>query len=215
MEANQRPVADAVPGGRSARTAPRLEKLMATAAGLMATKGFSDTSIRDVAQASGLSLGGLYYYFKNKEDLLFLIQEKTFSSLLELQEGVLATESDPRRRLERLVRNHLEHFTSHFNELKVCTFELETLQGERFSQVESLRKRYFHCLEQVVAALMGAPAGSPAVRRRTLFLFGMLNWIFMWYDPDRDGSPEDVSRDMVDMVINGLAGAGPGKLMVD
>ncbi len=215
MEANREATTTSMPGGRSPRTAPRFEKLIATAASLMAQRGYSNTSIRDVAQATGLSLGGLYYYFKNKEDLLFLIQEKTFGSLLELQEAVLESEQEPHRRLELLVRNHLEYFTTHFHELKVCTFELETLQGERFAIISDLRKRYYRCLEQVVADLEGVPAATAGrnnrVRHRTLFIFGMLNWIFMWYSPDRDGAAGDVGREMVDMVMNGLGAGAQGE----
>ncbi len=215
MDANREVTTTPMPGSKSPRTAPRFEKLMATAAALMASHGFSDTSIRDVAQATGLSLGGLYYYFQNKEDLLFLIQEKTFSSLLELQENALENEPDPRRGLELLVCNHLEHFTTHFNELKVCTFELETLQGERFKIISNLRKRYFHTVEKVVAALenvdLSATTGDNRVRHRTLFIFGMLNWIFMWYNPARDGSPELVGQDMVELVLHGLGGNYSGE----
>ncbi len=197
-------------GGATARTAPKLERLLAAAAGLMATRGFSDTSIRHVASETGFSLGGMYYYFRNKEDLLFLIQETTFRSLLSLQEAALAEGGTAEERLRRLIRGHLAYFASHFNELKVCTFELESLVGERFAQVAELRRRYFACLARIVAELTGEDVELP-VRHRALFVFGMLNWIFMWYDPARDGSVEGLGDEMVDLVLNGLAAGKDGE----
>ncbi len=199
-------------GGQTSRTAPKLDRLLTVSAELMARRGFSQTSIRDVATASGLSLGGMYYYFKNKEDLLFLIQEKTFGSLLELQEKTVAAGGTTEERLRRLVKNHLAYFISHFNELKVCTFELESLQGERFENIAQLRRRYYLCMAQVVGEMTGVPAdqveNDRQVRHRTLFIFGILNWVFMWYDPDKDDPAEALGEEMVAMVMNGLTGEG-------
>jgi AcrR family transcriptional regulator len=195
-------------GGQTSRTAPKLDRLLSAASSLMAARGFSQTSIRDVAAETGFSLGGLYYYFKNKEDLLFLIQEKTFGALLELQEKTVAAGGTAEERLHRLVKNHLAYFLSHFSELKVCTFELESLQGERYENIAQLRRRYFLCMARVVGEMDGVPADKVEhhreVRHRTLFIFGMLNWVFMWYDPDKDAPVDRLGQEMVDMVMNGL-----------
>lgn len=202
-------------GGRTSRTAPTLDRLLTASAELMATRGFGQTSIRDVATATGMSLGGMYYYFKNKEDLLFLIQEKTFGSLLEIQEKTVAAGGSATDLLDRLIKNHLAYFISHFNELKVCTFELESLRGERYENVAQLRRRYFLCMARVVGELNGVAADEaehhPRVRHRTLFIFGMLNWVFMWYDPERDNSVEALGDEMVSLVLDGLNGEPPAQ----
>lgn len=195
-------------GGATARTAPKLEKLLAAAAGLMAAQGYSETSIRDVAAETGFSLGGMYYYFRSKEDLLFQIQSNTFSSLLVLQERSLAAGGTPAERLRRLVHNHLTWFVSHFSELKVCTFELESLAGDHYEHVAALRRRYFALVAGVVGELTGDP-DETRVRHRALFVFGMLNWIFMWYDPARDQPVERLGNEMVDLLLGGLTTSAP------
>ena len=197
-------------GGQTSRTAPKLERLLSSSAGLMARRGFSQTSIRDVANETGFSLGGMYYYFKSKEDLLYLIQEKTFSSLLEIQEAAVAQGGSAEERLRRLIGNHLSYFLSHFNELKVCTFELESLQDERYERIAVLRRRYFACMAHAVAEVTGSPESAPDVRHKTLFVFGMLNWIFMWFDPERDEPVSQLGDEMVDMVLNGLSDGKDG-----
>jgi len=202
----------AASGGQTSRTAAKLDRLLSASAALMAKRGFSQTSIRDVATATGFSLGGMYYYFKNKEDLLFLIQEKTFGGLLALQEEAVAEGGTADERLHRLVTNHLAYFISHFNELKLCTFELESLQGERFENIAALRRRYYLCMAQVVGEINGVSADQVEhdrqVRHRTLFIFGMLNWVFMWYDPEKDDPTGTLGDEMVAMVMNGLSGKG-------
>jgi hypothetical protein len=49
-------------------------------------------------------------------------------------------------------------------------------------------------------------AESKEARHATLFVFGMLNWVFMWYTPERYGSVEQLGEEMLDLVLNGLRG---------
>ena len=79
----------------AARSEQKLELLLTAAASLMAQQGYGQTSIRNVAAKTGFSLAGLYYYFKNKEYLLYQIQRRTFSLLLATQERSLANGGDP------------------------------------------------------------------------------------------------------------------------
>jgi AcrR family transcriptional regulator len=186
----------------------KLEQLLAGAAGLMARMGYSQTSIRDVSRETGFSLAGMYYYFDSKEDLLYQIQRRTFTSLLEGQEEELAGDrATPEEKLRLLVGKHLSYFTKHFNELKVCTLELHSLEGERYQEIQTLRRRYFDLTADVVAEVMGVSKGKEdrRVRHATLFIFGMLNWIFMWFDPERDGPVEELGEEMMRLVLHGLA----------
>lgn len=197
----------------AARAEQKLELLLSAAAGLMARQGYAETSIRNVAAETGFSLAGMYYYFKNKEDLLYQIQLRTFASLLSAQERVLAEGGDPEEKLRRLVHGHLDFFTSHASELKVCTFELQSLQGERYQAVERLRRRYFRRVAEVIGAILGVSGPTAltdrTVRHHTLFVFGMLNWIFMWYEPERDGSVGELGDEMLALVLAGLRGDTP------
>jgi len=61
----------------------RLDHLLARAARVFADKGYHPTTMRDLSAASGMSLAGMYYYVRGKEDLLALIQERCFTQVLE------------------------------------------------------------------------------------------------------------------------------------
>lgn len=193
------------------RSGPRLELILSSAATLMARNGYGQTSIRDVARETGLSLAGMYYYFKSKEDLLYKIQHRTFASLLEEQEEVVSGVTDARERLRRLIRNHLSFYTRHFNEMKICTFELHSLTENRYRDVEELRRRYFRITAGIVGEILDGDGHSgdreAEARHYTLFIFGMLNWIFMWFDPERDAPLEDLSDRLIHLALHGLSGS--------
>lgn len=191
-----------------AGTAQRRERVLETVAALIAEKGYEATSMRDVSEALGVSPAGLYYHFKSKEDLLYQIQFRTFDALLKKQEAIAAMPGTAEERFRRLMHGHLAFFLSHPNELKVCTYEMESLDGALFDTVEALRRRYYHLFSASVSALMGggdSPAETtPRSRHAALFVFGMLNWIFMWYDSARHGTVECIGDEMIDLALNGL-----------
>lgn len=211
-----RKTAAPAPGPRLARasTQKKLDELLTVAAALIARKGFEATSMRDLGKAIEVSLAGLYHYFSSKEDLLFQLQYRTFTALLEAQQEVAAAPGTPEERLARLITGHLTFYEQHTNELKACTFELESLSGEPYQTVEAIRRRYYRMMTGVVASVMdGASSTGKETRKSrhaTLFIFGMLNWIFTWYEPSRHGTVEQIGREMLDLVSNGLRRTKPG-----
>ncbi len=198
------------PVRRRERTEENMERLLSAAADLMARQGYDKTSIRDVGREAGFSLAGMYYYFRSKEELLYRIQDRTFGLLLAQQERLAADGGTPEERFRRLVCSHLSYLSTHRDELKVCTFELESLKGEYYAKIEKLRRRYFKLMAQLVGDLLGASGRTGVdardIRHSTLFVFGMLNWALMWFDPRRDSPTGELGEKMVGMVLDGLRG---------
>jgi AcrR family transcriptional regulator len=203
------PIDDIRPSGLvRASSQKKLERLLKKAAALIAKNGFDAMTMRDLSTALGTSLAGLYHYFASKEDLLFQLQYRSFAALLEQQEQIAAEPGTPEERLARLVTGHLLFYSQHTNELKVCTFEMESLGPKPFKIVEEIRRRYYKLMATVVAQVIDGPS-APAKETRqsrhaSLYIFGMLNWIFMWYDPSRYGTVEKIGQEMLELVLNGL-----------
>ena len=191
-----------------AATQRKLDRLLMKAAGLIAEKGFAAMSMRDLQASLGVSLAGLYHYFSSKDDLLFQLQHRTFSALYEQQERIAAEPGTPEARFRRLLTGHLQFYAKHAAELKSCTFELESLKGQPYRIVEEIRRRYYRLMTAVIAEVVDGPAASARetreIRHATLFVFGMLNWVYTWYERPRHGSVEEIGREMWELVLNGL-----------
>jgi TetR/AcrR family transcriptional regulator, cholesterol catabolism regulator len=173
-----------------------------SAAEVFAERGFDRASIRDVAKATGLSLAGLYYYYKGKEEILFDIQREAFTTLLDAHAEALAGVRDPEQKLRRVVDAHLAFFASHIAAMKVMSRESEQLEGEHAEQVGELRRRYVRLVRGIVEELKPraeVPAGVGA-----FLLFGMMNWVYTWYDEKRDGSPAAIARAVQEIFLKGL-----------
>ena len=189
-------------------TQHKADLLLKAAAAIIAEKGFEATAIRDVGRRLEVSLGGMYYYFASKDDLLFQIQHRTFEALLEAQEQAQAAAGVPLERLRRILIGHLAFFERHPNEMKICTYELESLKGELYDRVLAVRRRYYRLMADVVAELLAGSSKkareSARSRHVTLFIFGMLNWSFTWYRASKDGPIEALAEEMLDLIQNGV-----------
>jgi AcrR family transcriptional regulator len=183
----------------------RYEQILKVAAKVFFDRGFDRASIRDIARDSGMSLAGLYYYFRSKEELLFLIQEQVFSDLLAGAKDRLDGETDPVKRIELFIGHHMGFFVRNITEMKVLSHEYERLEGEHHARIAALRREYYGFAEgHVDAALKARNRKGVNARIASLSLLGMMNWLYTWYRPNRDGTPEDVAAQMARLYLRGL-----------
>lgn len=181
----------------------KLQRILKEASAVFADKGYHKASIRDISAATGISLSGLYYYFRSKEELLFLIQSHCFETILEQLREDLRDVSDPGERLHILIRNHLGFFAGNMREMKVLSHEGETLEGEFGTHVLGQKREYAEIVQDILAGL--APdRGAADLRVATFSLFGMMNWIYTWYRPDRDVDVERLTRQMSHIFLRGF-----------
>jgi TetR/AcrR family transcriptional repressor of nem operon len=77
---------------------------------LFSVKGYFNTSIADIVNATGLTKGGLYGHFRNKEDIWYAVYDECVKIWRRVVfEGVREI-SDPLARLERVIENHLKNY---------------------------------------------------------------------------------------------------------
>jgi AcrR family transcriptional regulator len=165
----------------------KLQQILKAAAKIFAAKGFHRTSVRDIARATKMSLAGLYYYFTTKEELLYLIQERCFVTLLQRWERAATGEMDVRTRIRLFAENHLSFFCHNMQEMKVMAHEDESLTGEYEDKILVLKRRYVKVVTDLIEELQQKEGAKGVdLRVATFALFGMMNWIYTWYQPKRD-----------------------------
>ncbi len=187
-----------------------LAEILTKSSQLMARGGFAGTSMRDLAQATGRSLSGLYHYFQSKEDLLYLINHEGFSTVIGDFEDTYAKIRLPEARLYAFIYNHVMFFLEHRDEMRVLLWGTHTLSPERRQTIRKLKDHYLSLGECVVQEVLyektGVNLSKRELSRKTLLLFGMLNWIYGWYSPEKYGSPEKLCGDIYSIFLQGIVG---------
>src|SRR5207237_1207587 len=188
----------------------RLDHFLSRAAKVFADQGYHSTTMRDLAAATGMSLAGMYYYVRGKEELLHRIQERCFTRVLagaeRALEGLGGGHADPVERLHAFIRHHVAFFAANLAEMKVLSHEANSLTGERQRKVNAIKRRYVDLLERL---LRDVAPDEPAVERSAAAyaLFGMMNWIYNWYDPAGEIDPDRLAGLIARVFIGGFADA--------
>ena len=196
-----------MPGEAQSKYDQKLVYVLKTSAAIFAEKGYHSTSIRDIARATKMSLSGLYYYFKSKDELLFLIQDYCFSTVIDDCRRLLAGVDDPVHRLKLLIENHLNYFVNNMNEMKVLSHEANSISGDFFKKVNSKKRQYVDLAMELVEEIARKyHVKGIDIRVATFSLFGMMNWIYNWYNPRKDVDVAALSQNITRIFLSGFLG---------
>ena len=189
----------------------KLEHILRTSAQIFADKSYHSTSMRDISRATRVSLAGLYHYCKSKEELLFLIQDHCFGRVLESFEQRIAGVDDPLEKLHVFIDNHLSFFAANMAEMKVLSHEAESLGGELHIQVSAKKEKYARLARRILREVQERECKDIKIDLTvaTYALFGMMNWIYNWYDPSGKLSVNQLVDNITRLFLNGfLSSAG-------
>jgi TetR/AcrR family transcriptional regulator, cholesterol catabolism regulator len=185
----------------------KLEFILRSAARIFADKSYHSTSMRDISRATNVSLAGLYHYCKSKEELLFLIQDNCFGRVLERLEERLASVDDPIIKLRIFIENHLSFFAANMAEMKVLSHEAESLHGDLHAHVSTRKDNYTKLATRILTEVNNAENSGRTVDLTvaTYALFGMMNWIYNWYDPKGKLNVSDLAQNVTQLFLEGFA----------
>jgi len=184
----------------------KLELILRTSARIFAQKSYHSTSMRDISRATGVSLAGLYHYCKSKEELLFLIQDHCFGRVLERVEERTRGVGDPFEKLRIFIDNHLSFFAANMAEMKVLSHEAESLAGDLHTKVSTRKEKYAKLARRILRDIQGSQPANARIDLTvaTYALFGMMNWIYNWYDPGGKLSVNQLVDNITNLFLRGF-----------
>jgi AcrR family transcriptional regulator len=189
----------------------RLAKILSHATDVFYEKGYEGASMRDLSRASGMSLAGMYYYFESKERLLYLIQKHAFTTIMERLRERLKEESGPEQRIRIFILNHLEYFLANQKAMTVLSHEDDVLKNNLGAEIVALKREYYRICLDLMDSFKQAKGLEFSSRIAVLSLFGMMNWIYTWYNPRVDGDADELARQMGDTFLQGICSADNGR----
>lgn len=185
----------------------KIRNIAKVAADLFSTKGYLDTSVDDIAAAARVTKGGVYHYFRSKTEILYFICSTYVDLDLENLEKSLSAIDGSVEKIRFIIFRHIEHYTTHEFAAKTLLNEAYCLPPKYFGQVKSREKHYFGIVAGVLSEYLGSRADKATVTALTFTLFGMMNWIYSWYDPRKPLKPKELSSLIFEIFVRGVSGA--------
>lgn len=190
--------------GRSKKVVARKLEILRTAASAFRTRGFDGAGMRDIARALGMTATALYYYFRNKEEILYFCQDHSLDRLLS-EAGHIARQRAPAdHRLRALI---VAQMNCMLDELagSAAHIDFHALPDRLLRRVIAKRDRYESILCGVVAEGIRHGVFLPGdVKLRALAILGAINWSVRWYRPEGSKPPREIARIFADYLVQGL-----------
>jgi TetR/AcrR family transcriptional regulator, cholesterol catabolism regulator len=183
----------------------RMSEILGHATDVFCDKGYEGASMRDLSRATGMSLAGLYYYFESKERLLFVIQNHTFTTIVARLKKRLEHVSDPEERIRVFILNHLEYFLANQAAMKVLSHEAEVLKNGFAAELAATKREYYRICVGLLDELKRDRDLEFSTRLAVMSLFGMMNWIYTWYNPRVDADAASIAREMGNIFLQGVS----------
>src|SRR5688572_2085291 len=182
-------------------------EILEAASRVFRARGLHAAGMRDIAAELGMAVGNLYYYFRDKEDLLAFVQESALSRLLEMAARVRALDLPADRRLRLLLEEHVVGLNDPEEGTpgSLAHLEVEALGEERRAGVLARRDEY----EQIVRSLIEEGMDQGMFRRAdpkvaSLALLGSVNWTVKWFRPEGGKSAREIGRQIAEMMVRSL-----------
>ena len=192
---------------RSAGYDDQRDTILARAAELFASQGYTATSMNEVAAACGVSKAGLYHYYRDKRELLFQITAGHVARLEQVTGEVVETTrgQDAEVRLRELIAQFVREYANAQSEHRVLTEDVRFLEEAERAQVVAVQRRVVAAFADAVCAVRPALGKNELDRPLAMLLFGMINWMFTWLRPDGSLTHEQMAPLVADLFFGGLA----------
>lgn len=191
---------------------PPLHKdiLLTTATELFASKGYQATSVRDIANAMGMTVSNIYHYFGSKEGLLEAILTHYSQFLLDDLRRVASSDLEPLERFRQLVATHLRVAGTRPRENKIFLLDEERLgpggqEANRRVQREVMEIYMGQLRELARLGLLR----DDELRVVAFNIFGIINWHMRWYRSGGQLSLDQAIDKICDFVLYGMIGRAP------
>ena len=167
-------------------------------------KGFHATSLDDVAARLNVTKPTLYYYFKNKEEILFECVRIGLQMIDEAAENVARRGGTGVEQLFAVMRKYAEIVTMDFGMclIRVGEDPLQPAARRKLRQLKArIDRRFRSLIEQGIAEGDLAPCDAKIA---AFTVAGALSWIARWYRPDGPLSPNDIAEQCISVLVEGL-----------
>lgn len=178
--------------------------LLREAARAFSARGYHDTSLDDVAKALSVTKPALYYYVKNKQEILFechmLSQDLGDVALAYARENG----RNGRERIVMVCRKYVELITGEIGACAVLS-EFAALTPKNRAIIGKRRDDFQKAFTEIIKEGIEDGSVRPVNTRMTVFFFmGAINWMTQWFRPDGELTGDTIAQQFADLLDHAI-----------
>jgi AcrR family transcriptional regulator len=191
---------------RQRKTELKREAILRSAAAAFRRKGYHGTSMEEISDELLMTKGSLYYYFKDKEDILYACHDFSLDRVLEKmadvhQAGVGAPAD---QRLAALVQGLVDVIIDDLQG-SALALDFTALSEDLLAKIIAKRDKFERGMREIIQAGIAAQEFKPVDPKLATFaILGAINWIGKWYRPDGPFNARDIGGTYSRLFVEGL-----------
>jgi AcrR family transcriptional regulator len=190
--------------GGGAKAVARKLDILRKAAAAFRDRGYAATSVRDIARRAGMTPGNLYYYFRNKQEILYFCQDYSLDVLLREARRIRRRRADAEEKIRALVRSQVLCMLDELGG-SAGHIEFHAISRPRLRRIIEKRDAYERIVRAVVTqGIREERFASRDPKLVSLAMLGAINWTARWYRPGGGRSPEAIADAFSDYLVRGL-----------
>ena len=166
--------------------------------------GYHGATVEEIAAALHMKKGNLYYYFKNKEEILFACHQYSLDQLTQILEGIQRGSASADEKLRQLIVAFVHTILDDLHGTALL-LDLEALTPVHLKAVIARRDRFERGVREVLEEGMTTGTFAQGDPKLLAFaLFGAVNWIPRWFKPQGASTSQEIADHFADYLIAGL-----------
>ncbi|WP_300668885.1 TetR/AcrR family transcriptional regulator [Desulfoluna sp.] len=189
----------------SSHIASRKTIIFREAARLFREKGYSGSTLRELAKRAGVKGGSIYHHFNSKQEILFMIMEDTMVNLITRVSREIEEVTSPREKLRKAIRAHVAFHAMDADETYVSDAELRSLDLTNYKKIVGMRDQYEGIYKKMLQE--GIDTEELEIDNVTLSsraLLQMCTGISYWYTPEGPLTIQEIADNYVDLFFHGV-----------
>ncbi len=187
---------------RAQKIEKKKQEILRSAASVLAEKGYHGTTMEEIASKLLMTKGSMYYYFKNKDELLYQCHQMIMEMSLERIEKVVNSDLDPAEKLKSAVKGHIQLATSEKSMFMVMNKPSQNFTDIQLEEILELRKSYSHYFDRILKEGIEKKVFAKVdVKLVRMIILGALNWVQEWYDQGGPKSADEISEAYANYIL--------------
>jgi AcrR family transcriptional regulator len=187
---------------RSRKIAKKKQEILRSAAEVLAEKGYHGTTMEEIATKILMTKGSMYYYFKNKEDLLYQSHKMIMDIILEKIDEVVNSDLSPVEKLKTAIKSHILLATNEKSMFIIMDKPYQKFSDEQLAEVLELRKVYSQYFDRIINEGIEKQAFDHVDTKMIRFIIlGALNWTLHWFKPEGPLTGEEIADLYADYLL--------------
>lgn len=188
---------------RERKTAKKKEDILLMSVRVLSEKGYHGTTMEEIASKLLMTKGSVYYYFRDKQDLLYQSHIMLLGKSIDNIEAIIRQDVPVVDKLQQAMIRHIEYLISERNGFETMIEPEHFFAEQQKKEILQLRDHYGIFFDKLIQeGIEEGVFGSVDVKIVRNIILGAMNWVTQWYSEKGKKDKTEIAESISDYLLH-------------